>query len=529
MDIKNLPVKDSSHKEIIKSAGVIGFATLCSRLLGFVRDVVIARMFGVYVYAQAFVVAFKIPNLFRDLLGEGAANAAFIPVFSEYLVKRKREEFWELVNVVLNFLLVILMGLTLTGVLFAPVLVRLIAPGFIADPAKLETTVLLARIIFPYILIISLASYFTAVLNSLKHFSIPAFAPCLLNISIIVCAMLFGEGIKGLSSGVLIGGLLQLLVQVPVLLKKGFRVRNFLKVFRHPEISHIGRLMLPRLFSSSIYQLNNFVDSAFGSLSLIVGEGGVAGLYFAYRLIQFPLGVFSNALSQAILPAFSTQALEVTREQIKKTLSFGLRVSFFVLLPATAGFMFLSHPLVLILFGGGKFDPYSVNMTAQVLFFYSIGLFAYGATKIIQSCFFALKDTVTPAKVSFLGLIINIILNTILMFPLKLAGLALATSISGIITFFVLFFKLKGRLKLLDSRLILFSFLRISAASICMGLVCYCVSKCAFIPGSGLGVKVLNLGWVMFVGIMVYIIACFVFRVKEMQEAWVWLKQRKNR
>lgn len=529
MDIKSRPVKDNSHKEIIKSAGIIGFATLCSRLLGFVRDVVIARLFGVYVYAQAFVVAFKIPNLFRDLLGEGAANAAFIPVFSEYLVRRKKEEFWELVNVVLNVLLVILMGLTLIGVLCAPVLVRLIAPGFIAEPEKLETTVLLARIIFPYILLISLASYFTAVLNSLKHFSVPAFAPCLLNIAIIACAMFFGEGVKGLSTGVLIGGLLQLLVQMPVLLKKGFRVRNFLRSFRHAEVVHIGKLMLPRLFSSSIYQLNNFVDSAFGSLSLIVGEGGVAGLYFAYRLIQFPLGVFSNALSQAILPAFSTQALEDTTEQIKKTLSFGLRVSFFVLLPASAGFMFLSHPLVLILFGGGKFDPYCVNMTAQVLFYYSIGLFAYGATKIIQSCFFALKDTVTPAKVSFLGLIVNIILNTVLMFPLKLAGLALATSISGINTFFILFFILKSRLKLFNSKLILFSFMRILAASICMGLVCYCVLRYAFIPGSGLLIKAFNLVWLMFVGITVYIIFCFVFRVKEMQEALAWLKQRKNR
>ena len=186
------------------------------------------------------------------------------------------------------------MAITLLGIIFSPAIVRLIAPGFIADPLKLETTIRLNRIIFPYILLISLAAYTMGILNSLKHFTVPAFAPCLLNISIIVFALLFGEGIKGLALGVLVGGVLQLAIQVPVLYRKGFKLRLFQK-FRHPAANTIGKLMLPRLFSSGIYQLNNFVDSIFGSLSFIVGEGGVAVLYFAYRLIQFPLGVFSNA------------------------------------------------------------------------------------------------------------------------------------------------------------------------------------------------------------------------------------------
>jgi putative peptidoglycan lipid II flippase len=222
-----------SNRTIAKSAGIIGFATLCSRLLGFVRDVVIARLFGVYVYAQAFVIAFRIPNLLRDLVGEGATNAAFVPVFSEYTVRHTKEEFWELANVVLNLLLVILMAITLSGIIFSPFIVRLIAPGFIADPYKLETTIKLNRIIFPYILLISLAAYSMGILNSLRHFAVPAFAPCLLNISIIVFTLLFGEGIKGLSLGVLVGGVLQLAVQIPVLYKKGFRLALF-KKFKHP-------------------------------------------------------------------------------------------------------------------------------------------------------------------------------------------------------------------------------------------------------------------------------------------------------
>jgi putative peptidoglycan lipid II flippase len=262
-----------SHSEVAKSASVIGLATLLSRILGFVRDLVIARLFGVYVYAQAFVVAFKIPNLFRDLVGEGAANAAFVPVFSEYNTKHSKEQFWELANVVLNLLLVTLSVITVLGVLFSPLLIRLIAPGFTADPEKLAVTIKLTRIVFPYILLVSLAAFTCGVLNSLKHFSIPAFAPCLLNISIIVFALIFGEGIKGLASGVLVGGLLQLLIQIPVLYKKGFRLKLFRR-FKHPAANLIGRLMVPRLISSSIYQLNNFVDTIFGSLSWIVGDGG---------------------------------------------------------------------------------------------------------------------------------------------------------------------------------------------------------------------------------------------------------------
>lgn len=517
------------HKAIIKSAGIIGFATLCSRVLGFIRDIVIARLFGVYLYAQAFVIAFRIPNLFRDFLGEGAANAAFVPVFTEYSLKHTKEEFWELANVVLNLLLVILMALTVLGALFSGLIVRLIAPGFIADPQKLQTTIVLTRILFPYILLISLASYSTALLNSLKHFSIPAFSPCLLNISIIIFAMIFGEGISGLSLGVLVGGILQLAIQIPMLYKKGFRFQYFLKNFKHKGAATIGKLMLPRLFSTSIYQLNNFVDSIFGSLAFIVGEGGVAVLYFAYRLIQFPIGIFSNALSQAILPTFSGQAILESKDDVKRTLSFGLRVTFFVMLPASAIFMALSKPIISALFGGGRFDNYSVTMTSSVLFFYSIGLFAYGSNKIIQSCFFALKDTWTPAKISSVSLAITVILNFILMFPMKLSGLALANSISGISSFLILFFIIKKRLEPFDTKPIFKSFSRILAASLFVGLVCYLAARSEIFFLNIAFAKYINLILLLITAIISYILFCFLFRVKEIQEARNWLTQNQGR
>ncbi len=507
------------HHHVIKSAGVIGLATLCSRVLGFIRDIVIARLCGVYLYAQAFVIAFRIPNLFRDLLGEGAANAAIVPVFSEYHLKRSKEEFWELANVVLNLLLVTLTAVTLLGIIFAPLVVRVIAPGFAADPQKLAATVLLTRIIFPYVILICLAAYATAILNTLKTFSVPAFAPCLLNIAIIICALIFGEGIKGLALGILAGGLLQLAVQVPVLFKKGFTFQDFLKRFKHPGATAIKKLMLPRLFSSAIYQLNNFVDSAFGSLTIFVGEGGVAALYFAYRLIQFPIGIFSNAISQAILPTFSQQALSETKEEIKHSLSWALRLNFLVMLPASLGLMSLSRPLVYLLFGGGKFDAYSVEMTTRVLFFYAIGLFAYGAAKILQSCFFALKDTATPAKISFLGLVLNIIFNTILMFPLKISGIALATSLSGIICCVILFIKLRRKLGGLGLKEIISSFIRMSLASLAMGLACRLVWRQHIFPAYGLGGKACTLGLLIVCALVSYSAFCFLLRVREIREA----------
>jgi len=515
----------STNKSVAKSASIISFATLCSRLLGFIRDIVIARLFGVYVYAQAFVIAFRIPNLFRDLVGEGAANAALVPVFSEYKHKRSEKDFWELANVVLNLLLVIVTAITVLGIIFSPLIIRLIAPGFIADPEKLEITIRLNRLIFPYILLISLAAYAMAILNSLKHFSVPAFAPCLLNISIIVFALLFGEGIKGLALGVLIGGILQLIIQIPVLYKKGFRL-NLFRRFRHPAAKTIGKLMLPRVFSSAVYQLNNFVDSIFGSLASIVGEGGVAALYFAYRLILFPIGIFSNALSQAILPTFSVQAIKDNHDELKHTLSFGLRAVFFVLLPASVGFMVLAQPIIRVLFEHGKFDFYSTRMTADALFYYSIGLFAYGATKILQSCFFALKDTVTPAKVSSLALVLNIILNFILMFPLKLGGLALATSISGIITFLILLLFLKKRIHGFEIRRLFFSFLRILIASLFMGAVCSVVVQ-NNVLGNDFFAKLLNLSLAIALGLVSYVFFCFILRVKEIEELREWIFKRK--
>jgi len=502
MSINKYRVK--RENSVARSASIISLATLVSRILGFIRDVIIARLFGVYIYAQAFVIAFRIPNLFRDLVAEGASNAAVVPVLSEYSIKRKNE-FWELVNLLLNFLLVILSLITILGIILSPFIVKIIAPGFIASPEKLKATISLNRLIFPYILLVGLSAFAAAVLNSLKNFTVSAFAPCLLNIAIIVCALIFGENVLGLATGVLIGGILQLCIQIPVLYKKGFRP-SFKFNFGHPGVVQVKKLMAPRIASSGIYHLNNLVDSVFGSLSAVVGEGGVAVLYFAYRFVQLPIGIFSNAIAQAILPEFSIQALEESHDELKKTLSWALRTVFFVMLPFSVFFMVLAQPMITVFFGGGKFDRLSASLTANALLFYSIGLCAYAGVKIMQCCFFALKDTLTPTKIAGISLVLNITLNALLMFPLKIGGLALANSISGIITFFLLFFILKSRLKGFEERKIMGSFFRITLASIAMAGVCYLVYQA------------MNFFWALFIGGLSYLVFCFVFRVSELKE-----------
>jgi putative peptidoglycan lipid II flippase len=458
-------------------------------------------------------------------VGEGAANAAMVPVLSEYAATRSREEFWKLANALLNALLVVLSVITLAGIALAPVLVRLMAPGFADDPQKLAVTIALNRVIFPYILLIGLAAYAMAVLNSLKHFSVPAFAPCLLNIAIIASAIFFGEGVRGVAVGVLLGGMLQLAVQVPMLWRKGFRP-SFLTVFGHPGCRQIGRLMVPRMASSGIYQLNNFVDSIFGSFSLVVGEGGVAVLYFAYRLIQFPLGVFSTALSQAILPTLSAQGLESSRDNLLRTLSFGVRATLFVLLPATAGFIAASPLIVETLFSGGKFDAYAVEQTSRVLVCYSIGLTAFGLNRILQFCFFALKDTATPARISAVALACSVALNAALMFPLKISGIALATSITGLLSCVWLVDALRRRLPQLPVRECADSAARIALCSGLMWVFCALLGSVPFPKDASAGAHWLRLSGVIFSGAAVYVGSCWVLRVRELRELAAWARSR---
>ncbi|MBU1061566.1 MAG: murein biosynthesis integral membrane protein MurJ [Candidatus Omnitrophica bacterium] len=507
----------SVKKHIIKSAGIIGFATVISRILGFLRDILIAKFFGTGSYAQAFVVAFRIPNMLRDLIGEGATNAAFVPVLSEYSVTKKKEEFWHLANVLLNAGLIVLTGLVLLGILLAPVIVRLIAPGFINDVEKLNLTIYLTRFMFPYVLLVGLLAYSMGILNSLKHFSAPAFAPAILNLTIIICALFRQGSVSALATGVLIGGVIQLAIQIPVLSAKGFSF-SFVSDLYHPAVKKIGRLLIPRIFGSCVYQINIFINTMLASLAHIVGEGGVAALYYANRIFQFPLAIFGIAVAQAALPTMSREALESGLDRFKETLSFSLRSVNFVMLPASIGLMILARPITSALFERGQFDRYSTFITQDALVFYSIGLFSYAGIKILVSCFYSLKDTLTPVKIASVSLVLNIVLNIIFMFPLKISGLALATSLSGSFNFFLLFYILRKKIGALDGYRICGSFIKVLMASLAMAVIIYFSAfKMNF-----------NLFIVIPIGMMSYIFAAFIFDVKEAKEflRQIWVLKR---
>jgi putative peptidoglycan lipid II flippase len=517
----------STNKSIAKSAGIIGAGTLLSRVLGFVRDIIFAAFFGTGIFAQAFVVAFRIPNMLRDLIGEGATNAAVVPVLVEELTHKGKKRFFELANILLNLVLVVLTLLAIAGFIFSRPIVIAIAPGFLADPLKLGVTVDLTRVIFPYLIFIGLAAYGMGVLNSLKHFTAPAFSPAMLNVSLILCMFIWKQDAMGLAIGVLLGGLLQVILQVPPLIKKGFSFRQ--KKIMDPKVKRIGRLLLPRVFGAGVYQINVFISTILASIGSVVGEGAVAALYFSNRILQFPLAIFAIALAQAALPTLSGHAAAKEADKFRHNMNFLLRSIFFILLPASAGLIALSVPIIKTLFERGAFGIYSTDITSSALIFYAFGLLAYGAIKILVNGFYSLQDTKTPVKVAAFSLVVNIILNVVLMFPLKVGGLALATSISGTLNALILFVILRKRLGSFDEKSLLNSLLRISAASFAMGIFAFHINRylgrifTSALPFN----QVLNLLITMSGSFIFYLLACHILNVKELKELKQWVLKKR--
>ena len=510
----------STHKSLAKSAGVIGLGISASRILGFVRDIVLAAMFGTGMYADAFFTALRIPNLWRDLVGEGAANAAYVPVLSVYAATKSKEEFWRLARIILNVTVIALSAISLLGIIFTPFIVKVIAWGFLKNPQKFDLTVILTRTMFPYIFLIGLTAYTTGVLNSLKLFGASSFSQPIWNLAVILSAIFLCPVMKvpvmGLAIGVLIGGILQLAVQIPSLMKRGLGLPRFDR-FRHPASSEIGKLLLPRVFGSSVYQLNVFVDTM---LATNLGEGAVSAINFANRLWLLPLAIFSTAFSQAMLPTLSEHAARKDMDKFKDALSFSLRSVFFITIPAAVGLLVLSEPIVRALFERGSFNSDSTRLTAPVLFYFSIGLCTYAGVKPLASAFFSLKDTITPVKNAIAVFVINVVLNVILMFPMKVNGLALATSIASMFNFFSLFFLLRKKIGPLGGRAIFASFLRTMIPGAIMAVVLIFLNL-------NLNLKpVPQLIVVVFAGMTSFFIACLIFDVKEFKGFLRWILRR---
>lgn len=531
---KSIPNKANYHRVssgsryigITKSASVIGSATLLSRVLGMFRDILMASFFGTGIYAQAFFVAFRIPNLMRELVGEGATNSAIVPAMVEELAKRGKREFWKSANILLNFLLIVLSMITLLGFLLAPQIIQLTAPGFLADPDKFRITVSLTRLMFPYLILIGMAAYGMGLLNSLHHFVAPALGPSLLNFSLIACMFMFKSDVMGLAIGVLLGGLFQVLVQVYPLIKRGISFKE--KKLFNPLVAKVGKLLAPRTLGAGIYQINVIVTQILASFGRLVGSNAVAILWYSNRIMQLPLAIIGHAIAQASLPALSMHAVKGDINKLKNTVAFLIRVVVFALAPATVGLVILNKPIVKILFERGAFTPAATLLTANALAFYAIGLVACGGIKILTSTYYSMQDTVTPVKLSGLSLIVNIVLNIIFMYPLKASGLAFANSLAAILHVIMLYIFLVKKIGHILNIKLFISLLKVGLASILMGLVCW-LSFYTFSSNFPLGLKYLIIN--VFITIVISIISYGAFThflgIKETKNLILWILRKK--
>jgi len=513
----------TSKRNIIKSTSIISLGTLSSRILGFFRDIILAHMLGTGIKADTFFVALRIPNLFRDIVGEGAANAAVVPVFSEYVEKKDNVQLRQFVSTLLVLSTMLLILIVLLGIMFTPAIIRVMAPGFVEDQQKFNLAVSLTRIMFPYLVFIGLTAYSTGILYTFRSFAIPAFSPCLLNIAFIISALVSAgmeEPVYGLAIGVVIGGIAQLLVQIKPLLAHGLKFEKPISL-NHPGVNKVGKLLLPRLFGSGVYQLNVLVDTFCASLSFIVGVGGIAAIYFANRIVQFPLGVFGAALASVMLPTLSTLTAQNDMEQFKKTLTFSIKGIFLILLPFSVLLLSLPEPIIRVTFERGEFTSYSTSITALALFFYAIGLISFGGSRILVTAFHSLQDTTTPVKMGVLTLVLSIILNILLLKPFKVGGIAMASAISATVNFSMLFYWLNRKLGGLSENIGRF-LLKVLLAAIIMGAsIVFAWDHLIMLS------EVVRLILVSAGGFLIFIAACFVLKVDHMRDVYQWILRRK--
>lgn len=422
----------NEHTETIAgNASIVAGATVLSRILGFIRDVIIAFALGAGPLGDAFFVAFRIPNLLRRLFAEGSLTMAFVPIFTRTRQEEGLEPAFTLARSTRVWLLIILGALTILFLLAARPLTFLIAPGLSGHLQTFELTVSLVRICFPYIVCISLVALCMGILNSMGHFLAPALAPCILNIALISAALsaaAAGTSVPhALALGVLVAGLGQYLLQLPFLRRQGFSWRGPAPL-KNPSVGKVGRLMLPTIAGAAVYQLNIVLNTILASFLV---QGSISYLYYADRLVQFPLGIFGIAISTAALPSFSGLSAQGRIQDFIETLKDTIHLTLYISLPAMAGLMGLAHPLVKTLFARGAFDAAAVQGTAAALLAYAAGLPAFCAIRSLVSAFYALEDTRTPVTIAAVCLVLNLGLGLLLMQPLAHAGLALAVSIAS--------------------------------------------------------------------------------------------------
>jgi len=509
----------SEKKNIARAAGVLGAATMLSRIMGMIRDMVVSRLFGAGLYTDAFFAAFQIPNMLRRFFAEGALTSAFVPTFSEWYTNKGEEETRELANVCFTALTMVMAAITVLGIVFSPQLVQLMFPGFASNPEKLSVTILLNRLMFPYIFFVSLVALCMGILNTLRHFFTPAISTVFLNLSMILAAWFlhdrFQVPIVALAVGVLIGGVLQLAMQLPVLYQKGFPLRPSFNL-NHPALKRITLLMGPSVFGVGVYYLNITVGSILASL---LPEGSVSYLYYAQRLFEFPQGIFTVSVAQAVLPSMSRQAAAGDMDALKESLSYGVRLTLFITIPAMVGLMFCATPIFSLLFMGGAFDYAKAANCGVALLYYSIGLTFVALVRVLVPAFYAMKDTRTPVITAFIAFLLNLLFSLLLMGPMKHGGLALASSLSALGNMLLLLWFLRKKIGPFGGRAISIAGVKGIVASIPMALAVYWIMR--LIDWSPTGRRLLKgsvLGAAVLTGMAIFLVSAHLLRCEEARD-----------
>ncbi|OGP49870.1 MAG: murein biosynthesis integral membrane protein MurJ [Deltaproteobacteria bacterium RBG_13_43_22] len=529
-----MPISSDSQTttQVAKSAGSVGIAVFSSRILGLIREQVMAVLFGAGYYMDAFVVAFRIPNLLRDLFAEGALSAAFVTVFTDFDQKKGAEATWRLANNVLLTLTLLLSLITLLGMIFSEEIIRIMAPEFDRIQGKIALTQLLTNIMFPFLVLISVAAVVMGILNTRGRFFIPAMASTFFNLGSIVGGVLcawwapaFGQPpIVGMAVGTLIGGFLQLAVQIPSLKKSGFQWRPHFSL-KDEGLRRIMILMIPAVIGLSATQINIFINTNFAARC---AQGSVSWLNYAFRLMQFPIGIFGVAISIATLPVISRQASQGDMGALKTTYVSSLTMAFILTIPASFGLAFLAKPIIRLIFEHGRFNAQDTIHTAEALVYYAIGLFAYASIKITVPVFYALKDTKFPVIASFLAVVTNIVFVSLFLDSFQHKAIAFSTSITTTFNFIflsaVLFRKVGGY----DLRILLGSLIKIILASLIMGLLAYTLFQGLglILNPEGILNQIISLGLVMLAAVSVYFLLIRWMGIQELDEVLGSLKKR---
>lgn len=510
------PAGSGARGEVVRAAGSVSFGILLSRFVGLLRDVVIAFSFGAGLHTDAFFVAFRVPNLIRRLMGEGPMSSAFIPVFTEYREKRGPAGAWRLAANFAGLMGALSLAISVAGIVAAPLVVRVMAPRWGLDTMQGGLTVDLTRILFPYLFLVVLYAMAMAVLNACGRFFVPAMATTLLNLGMIVGALvlapLFERPVLGLAWGVLLGGLLQLGVNIPSLKAVGVDWR--LRLGTGDEgVRRIGRLMGPTVVGLAVKDVNILVDTI---LATLLAQGSVTWLFYANRLTEFPLGLVGIAVGTAILPTLSLQTAQKDLDAMKRTVAFGLRVVFYLTLPALVGLAVLRTPITELIFERGAFTAASTTHTASAILYYALGMWAAGGIRILAAAFYSMKDTRTPFHTALAAMIVNILLNLWLMNIMAHRGLALASSLSITFQFVLLLHLLRRSVGPLGIAEVLREAGKTLAAAALMGAACwYALSVLPPTSGAGTGLKAAVVFGEIALGMIVFLAASQVMGLKE--------------